>query len=86
VDAGEEGLGAALREATMLWIAHMEEHPVAAAVLAGGLDRPVALLLDPVDGWAGGIAGGIPRGLGKATISLEHGAHDACLVPNGIAN
>jgi hypothetical protein len=82
VDARQEGIRAALGKPPVARIADLEQHPVTAAPITRGLDGPVALLLDPVDLGNGTI----PRmDLRECPLSLEDGAHDACLVPTGIA-
>jgi hypothetical protein len=77
VDAREEGRGTGRRQVAAVRVLDLEEHPVAAAVVARRVHRPVVLVGQPfhvhaerriecVAGW---------------TFAAEDGAHGACLVP-----
>ena len=76
VDPAQEGAGAALGQLGVGRIADLERHPVAAAVLAGGMDDPVRVIAVPAhDG---------PRRLFRdlwPVTPAEHRAHLGMVIP-----
>src|SRR4051812_34721262 len=78
VDASQEGAGPRGRKLALLGVANLEEHPVAAAVLALRLDRPISLVRPPRHLGRRRL---LCEDAGCGTLSAEDGAHRACLVP-----
>src|SRR5215218_7597507 len=81
VDPRQEGPRAGGRELAGVGIADLEEHPVAPALGAARLDRPVTLFRPPGDLRRRRLLG--EDRVGGGAFSAEDGAHCACLVPTG---